>query len=55
MIFMGSQMTFLHKMATCAVYISQLACYIWVFVSDPGLATIPIIEFRAPLAQDKAE
>ena len=53
-VYLGSEMTTFHYILTCILYIIQLVCYIWVFVSKPGLATVDIIEFEEPLSNEQA-
>ena len=48
-------MPFPLKVTTYVVYGIHLLIYGKVFICDPGLATIPVIEFEKPLTQDQAE
>lgn len=52
---LGNLMSAFHYRLTVASYIFWLACYGWVLVSNPGMATVDIIEFEQPLTYAQAE
>ena len=46
---LGNLMTKLHYRLTIFSYVFWIGCYSWVLVSNPGMATVDIIEFEQPL------
>lgn len=42
-----------HLIATIMVFLAQIGFFGWVTVSDPGLATIPVIEFEEQLNEEQ--
>lgn len=53
--YLGSNMSLGLKIFTYFVYFTHLGSYTWVVLADPGLATIPLIEFEEPLDRDTAK
>jgi hypothetical protein len=50
----NDMMTLKFKICAFLAYLIQILCYLWVFVSDPGLATVPVVEFEVPLTSEEA-
>ena len=42
-----------HLLATFLIFFIQIGIFLWISLKDPGLATIPIIEFEDELSRDQ--
>jgi len=52
---LGNLMSKLHYRLTVLSYTFWIGCYGWALVSNPGMATVDIIEFEQPLTYAQAE